>query len=46
VAWQHPDLRRFARFGGHNGDGSVKALAAAGERVFSAHQNGRVLVAM
>ncbi|CAO2181765.1 unnamed protein product [Urochloa humidicola] len=43
VAWQQPDLRRFARFGGH-GEGSVKALAAAGGRVFSAHQDGRVRV--
>jgi WD40 repeat protein len=44
VAWQQPDLRRFARFGGHRGEGSVKALAAAGGRVFSAHQDGRVRV--
>jgi WD40 repeat protein len=42
VAWQQPDLRRFARFG--HGEGSVKALAAAGGRVFSAHQDGRVRV--
>ncbi|KAG8079059.1 hypothetical protein GUJ93_ZPchr0007g6234 [Zizania palustris] len=42
VAWQQPDLRRFARFG--HGVGSVKALAAAGGRVFSAHQDGRVRV--
>jgi WD40 repeat protein len=42
VAWQQPDLRLFARFGG--GEGSVKALAAAGGRVFSAHQDGRVRV--
>ncbi|KAG2594171.1 protein JINGUBANG-like [Panicum virgatum] len=42
VAWQQPDLRRFARFG--RGEGSVKALAAAGGRVFSAHQDGRVRV--
>ncbi|GJN16760.1 hypothetical protein PR202_gb03781 [Eleusine coracana subsp. coracana] len=47
VAWQQPDLRRFARFGGHHhgvGEGSVKALAASGGRVFSAHQDGRVRV--
>ncbi|KAM0905847.1 hypothetical protein ACQ4PT_017138 [Festuca glaucescens] len=43
VAWQQPDLRLFARFGG-GGEGSVKALAAAGGRVFSAHQDGRVRV--
>ncbi|XP_062187648.1 protein JINGUBANG-like [Phragmites australis] len=42
VAWQQPDLRCFARFG--HGEGSVKALAAAGGRVFSAHQDGRVRV--
>ncbi|XP_006645324.2 protein JINGUBANG [Oryza brachyantha] len=42
VAWQQPDLRRFARFG--HGEGSVKALAASGGRVFSAHQDGRVRV--
>lgn len=45
VAWQQPDLRRFARFGGGHGEGSyVKALAAAGGRVFSAHRDGRVRV--
>ncbi|XP_044978392.1 protein JINGUBANG [Hordeum vulgare subsp. vulgare] len=45
VAWQLPDLRLFARFGGHGcGEGAVKALAAAGGRVFSAHQDGRVRV--
>lgn len=45
VAWQQPDLRPFARFGGHGcGEGAVKALAAAGGRVFSAHQDGRVRV--
>ena len=43
VAWQQPDLRLFARFG-HGGEGAVKALAAAGGRVFSAHQDGRVRV--
>ncbi|XP_010232813.1 protein JINGUBANG [Brachypodium distachyon] len=43
VAWQQPDLRRFARFG-HGGEGAVKALAASGGRVFSAHQDGRVRV--
>ncbi|KAL6616679.1 hypothetical protein ACP70R_038949 [Stipagrostis hirtigluma subsp. patula] len=42
VAWQQPDLRRFARFG--QGEGSVKALVASGGRVFSAHQDGRVRV--
>ncbi|XP_008674551.3 protein JINGUBANG [Zea mays] len=44
VAWQQPDLRRFARFGHGESGGSVKALAAAGGRVFSAHQDGRVRV--
>lgn len=44
VAWQQPDLRRFARFGHGENGGSVKALAAAGGRVFSAHQDGRVRV--
>ncbi|KAG6504013.1 protein JINGUBANG-like [Zingiber officinale] len=43
VAWRQPDLRRFARFG-HGGGGSVKALAAVGGRVFSAHQDGRIRV--
>ncbi|CAM0885247.1 unnamed protein product [Alopecurus aequalis] len=42
VARQQPDLRLFARFG--CGEGAVKALAAAGGRVFSAHQDGRVRV--
>ncbi|CAM0885245.1 unnamed protein product [Alopecurus aequalis] len=44
VAWQQPDLRLFACFGGGCGEGTVKALAAAGGRVFSAHQDGRVRV--
>ncbi|XP_074575751.1 protein JINGUBANG [Curcuma longa] len=43
VAWRQPDLRRFARFG-HGGGGSVKALAAVGGHVFSAHQDGRIRV--
>ncbi|XP_066347688.1 F-box/WD repeat-containing protein pof1-like [Miscanthus floridulus] len=44
VAWQQPDLRRFARFGHGENGGSVKALAAAGGRVFFAHQDGRIRV--
>ncbi|KAK1278664.1 Zinc finger CCCH domain-containing protein 59 [Acorus gramineus] len=42
IVWQQPDLRRFAAFG--RGDGSVKALAAAGNRVFTAHQDRRIRV--
>ncbi|XP_066311132.1 uncharacterized protein [Miscanthus floridulus] len=34
----------LGRFGHGENGGSVKALAAAGGRVFSAHQDGRVLV--
>jgi len=34
----------LGRFGHDENSGSVKALAAAGERVFSAHQDGRVRV--
>ncbi|CAD6270633.1 unnamed protein product [Miscanthus lutarioriparius] len=44
VVWQQPDLRRFARFDHGENGGSVKALAASGGRVFSAHQDGRVRV--
>ncbi|XP_072984820.1 protein JINGUBANG [Typha latifolia] len=42
IVWQHPDLRQFTKFG--HGDGSVKALAAVGNRVFSAHQDSRIRV--
>ncbi|XP_010938645.2 protein JINGUBANG [Elaeis guineensis] len=42
IAWQQPDLRRFTKFG--HGDGSVKALVTVGNRVFSAHQDGRIRV--
>ncbi|KAJ1692187.1 hypothetical protein LUZ63_008885 [Rhynchospora breviuscula] len=42
TVWQHPDLRQFAKFG--HGEGSVKALVAMGNRVFSAHQDGKVRV--
>ncbi|PKA58574.1 Zinc finger CCCH domain-containing protein 62 [Apostasia shenzhenica] len=42
IAWQHPDLRPFTRFG--HGDGSVKALVAAGNRLFTAHQDRRIRV--
>ncbi|WOK99077.1 myosin heavy chain kinase B [Canna indica] len=43
IVWQQPDLRRFAKFG-HGGNGSVKALAAVGGRIFSAHHDGRIRV--
>jgi WD40 repeat protein len=42
TVWQHPDLHEFAKFG--HGEGSVKALVALGNRVFSAHQDGKVRV--
>ncbi|XP_078159007.1 protein JINGUBANG-like [Carex rostrata] len=42
TVWQHPDLCQFAKFG--HGEGSVKALVAVGNRVFSAHQDGKVRV--
>lgn len=38
--WQQPDLRQFTKFG--QGDGSVKALVTAGNRVFTAHQDSRI----
>lgn len=40
IVWQQPDLRQFTKFG--QGDGAVKALAAAGNRVFTAHQDSRI----
>ncbi|XP_047977677.1 protein JINGUBANG-like [Salvia hispanica] len=40
IVWQHPDLRQFTKFG--QGDGAVKALVAAGNRVFTAHQDSRI----
>ncbi|GAU27618.1 hypothetical protein TSUD_270070 [Trifolium subterraneum] len=40
IVWQQPDLRLFAKFG--QGDGSVKALATIGNKVFTAHQDSRI----
>ncbi|KZV27510.1 myosin heavy chain kinase B [Dorcoceras hygrometricum] len=42
IVWQQPDLRQFTKFG--QGDGSVKALISAGNRVFTAHQDSRIRV--
>ncbi|KAJ0978902.1 hypothetical protein J5N97_014376 [Dioscorea zingiberensis] len=42
IVWQQPDLRRFAKFG--HGEGSVKALVAVANRVFTAHQDGHIRV--
>ncbi|KAG5007965.1 hypothetical protein GLYMA_09G225100v4 [Glycine max] len=42
IVWQQPDLRVFAKFG--QGDGSVKALATVGNKVFTAHQDSRIRV--
>ncbi|XP_047341973.1 protein JINGUBANG [Impatiens glandulifera] len=42
IVWQQPDLRQFTKFG--QGDGSVKALVAVGNRVFTAHQDSRIRV--
>ncbi|KAL9677336.1 hypothetical protein QQ045_005564 [Rhodiola kirilowii] len=42
IVWQQPDLKQFTRFG--QGDGSVKALVAVGNKVFTAHQDSRIRV--
>ena len=42
IVWQQPDLKPFAKFG--HGDGSVKALVALNNRVFTAHQDSRIRV--
>ncbi|KAI4333040.1 hypothetical protein L6164_017895 [Bauhinia variegata] len=42
IVWQQPDLRLFTKFG--QGDGSVKALATVGNKVFTAHQDSRIRV--
>nr|XP_027114026.1 protein JINGUBANG-like isoform X1 [Coffea arabica] len=42
IVWQQPDLRQFTKFG--QGDGSVKALASTGNKVFTAHQDSRIRV--
>ncbi|KAL2234137.1 protein JINGUBANG-like [Sesamum indicum] len=42
IVWQQPDLRQFTKFG--QGDGSVKALVSAGNKVFTAHQDSRIRV--
>ncbi|KAJ8748710.1 hypothetical protein K2173_011258 [Erythroxylum novogranatense] len=42
IVWQLPDMRLFTKFG--HGDGSVKAIVAVGNKVFTAHQDGRIRV--
>ncbi|XP_010246249.1 PREDICTED: WD repeat-containing protein 5 homolog [Nelumbo nucifera] len=42
IVWQQPQLKQFAKFG--QGDGSVKALVAGGNKVFTAHQDSRIRV--
>ncbi|PPD79057.1 hypothetical protein GOBAR_DD24024 [Gossypium barbadense] len=42
IVWQQPDLRQFTKFG--QGDGSVKALVAVGNKVFTAHQDSKIRV--
>ncbi|KAL4561784.1 hypothetical protein LXL04_033958 [Taraxacum kok-saghyz] len=42
IVWQQPDLRQFTKFG--QGEGSVKALVTAGNKVFTAHQDSRIRV--
>ncbi|KAL9175464.1 hypothetical protein ABFS82_02G114100 [Erythranthe guttata] len=40
IVWQQPDLRQFTKFG--HGDGSVKSVVTAGNKVFTAHQDSRI----
>ncbi|CAD6249759.1 unnamed protein product [Miscanthus lutarioriparius] len=42
VAWQQPDLRRFAWFGHSENGGSIKALVAAGGQVYAVGSDGHV----
>ncbi|KAF7836125.1 protein JINGUBANG [Senna tora] len=42
IVWQHPDLRPFTKFG--QGDGSVKSVVTVGNKVFTAHQDGKIRV--
>ncbi|XP_061344007.1 protein JINGUBANG-like [Gastrolobium bilobum] len=42
IVWQQPDMRLFTKFG--RGDGSVKALVTSGNKVFTAHQDGKIRV--
>nr|XP_043611347.1 protein JINGUBANG-like [Erigeron canadensis] len=42
IVWQQPDLRQFTKFG--QGDGSVKSVVTAGNKVFTAHQDSRIRV--
>ncbi|KAJ8900261.1 hypothetical protein K2173_024901 [Erythroxylum novogranatense] len=42
IVWQQPDMKLFTKFG--QGDGSVKAVVAVGNRVFTAHQDSRIRV--
>ncbi|XP_071718865.1 protein JINGUBANG-like [Rutidosis leptorrhynchoides] len=42
IVWQQPDLSQFTKFG--QGEGSVKAVVTAGNKVFTAHQDSRIRV--
>lgn len=42
IVWQNPDLKQFTKFG--QGQGSVKSLVTVGDKVFTAHQDGRIRV--
>ncbi|KAM1363601.1 hypothetical protein TB2_028041 [Malus domestica] len=42
IVWQQPDFSPFMKFG--QGDGSVKAVLAVGNKVFTAHQDSKIRV--
>ncbi|XP_028785338.1 protein JINGUBANG-like [Neltuma alba] len=42
IVWQNPDFKFLNKFG--HGDGSVKSLVTAGNKIFSAHQDGKIRV--
>lgn len=42
IVWQQPDLRMLTKFG--QGEGSVKAVTAVGNKVFTAHQDNMIRV--
>lgn len=42
IVWQQPHMKPFTKFG--KGDGSVKALITAGDKVLTAHQDSKIRV--
>eukprot|EP01018_Ginkgo_biloba_P037185 Gb_03640 [translate_table: standard] len=40
--WRHPKLNEYCKFG--HGDGAIKSILVAGDRIYRAHQDHRIRV--